>query len=133
MPVRKLFNQTISVLNYGRWGILVVAVAAMLSALLDLPAQSCQKSAWQAGWCGTGVGISWPVMDGYPCEGSITLSGGLAGEPPLREGWIPAQAGMTVQGRNVGSPAPEYGRKLNPPPGNAVGMAGDFDRASGWG
>ena len=43
MPVRKLFNQTISVLNYGRWGILVAAVAAMLSALLDLPAQSCQE------------------------------------------------------------------------------------------
>ena len=52
MPVRKLFNQAVSVLNYGRWGIPVVAVAAILSALLDLPAQSCQEICTAGGLVG---------------------------------------------------------------------------------
>ena len=52
MPVRKVFNQTISVLKYGRWGIPVVAVAAMLAALLDLPAQSCEEICTAGGLAG---------------------------------------------------------------------------------
>ena len=52
MPMRKLFNQTVSALNYGRWGIPVVAVAAILAALLDLPAQSCQDICTAGGLVG---------------------------------------------------------------------------------
>ena len=52
MPVRKVFNQTISVLKYGRWGIPVVAVAAMLSVLLDFPEQSCQEICTAGGLAG---------------------------------------------------------------------------------
>ena len=52
MPVRKLFNQTISVLNYGRWGIPVVAVAAILAALLDFPEQRCQEICTAGGLVG---------------------------------------------------------------------------------
>ena len=52
MPVRKLFNQVVSVINYGRWGIPVVAVAAILAALLDLPAQSCEEICTAGGLVG---------------------------------------------------------------------------------
>ena len=52
MPVRKLFNQTISVINYGRWAIPVAAVAAILAALLDFPEQRCQEICTAGGLAG---------------------------------------------------------------------------------
>ena len=98
MPVRKVFNQTISVLKYGRWGIPVVAVAAMLSALLDLPEQSCEEICTAGGLVGefnrsslTCLGLGalllgyWLAMDGRQ-HGAELVGRALAmttGIPPV--------------------------------------------------